>query len=90
MAKAKGQNIIFIGKDGKVVIASGAGRVAVGRAETVLTSEVIELMRKRQAAGKELANVLAKARFDVTGSQEMTVVDPSGALAKLGRRKKKS
>jgi hypothetical protein len=87
MAKTKGENIIFIGKDGKVVIASGTGEVTVTSAAK-LSDDIIELMKKRQAAGKELTNALAKAKYPVAFSWIAVVVDPSGALTKLGKKKK--
>ena len=87
--KARGENILFIGKDGEVAIVSGTGEVTVARAMSVLSGDVAALIRRRQAIGKELADALAKAKYSVTGSQEVVVIDPSGALTKLSRKKRK-
>lgn len=88
MAKAIGQNIVFIGKDGKIVIASSTGEVTVTRIAS-LPDHLIELLKKRQAAGKELNEALAKAKYPVAQSFIAVVMDPSGALGKLGKKKAK-
>jgi hypothetical protein len=87
MAKAKGENIVFIGKDGKIVIASSTGEVTVTSAAK-LPDNLIELLKKRQAAGKELNEALAKAKYPVAHSFIAVVMDPSGALGKLGKKKR--
>ena len=88
MAKAKviAENIIFIGKDGKIVIASGTGEVTVASVAK-MSGDLTALMKKRQAVGKELTKALAKAKFPVAGSNQAIVIDPSGALGKLGKKK---
>jgi hypothetical protein len=90
MAKGKaGRNVIFISKDGKVAIASASGDLSVvGAAE--LSGEIAELIKKRQAVGKQLTEALAKAKFPVSNSVDCDVADPSGVAGTLGKRKKKS
>jgi hypothetical protein len=92
MAKAKvrvkGENIVFIGKDGRIVIASATGDITVTSADR-LSGDLIELMKKRQAAGKELNNALAKAKYPVAMAFPAVVLDPSGTLTKLGKKKTK-
>ena len=87
MANTNGDNFIFIGKDGKVVIASGTGEVTVTSAAE-LSGDLIELIKKRQAAGKELTDALAEAKYPVASSHVAVVVDASGALNNLGKEKK--
>ena len=87
-AKVRAENIIFIGKDGEIVIASGTGEVTVASV-AALSGDLTALMKKRQAVGKELTEALAKAKFPVAGSNQAIVIDPSGALGKLGKKKKK-
>lgn len=87
MAKTKGENIIFIGKDGKIVIASATGEVTVTSAAR-LSGDLIELIEKRQAAGKALNDALARAKYPVHFSFIAWVMDPSGALPKLAKKKK--
>jgi hypothetical protein len=90
MAKArrKGENIVFIGKDGKIAIASATGELTVASAVT-LRGDLVELMKRRQAAGKELTGEFAKAKYHVTSASEMHVIDPSGVLSKLGKKKRR-
>jgi hypothetical protein len=85
MAKATGENVVFIGKDGKIVIASATGEVTVTSAAR-LPGHLIELLKKRQDAGKELNEALAKAKYPVAHSFIAVVMDPSGALGKLGKK----
>jgi hypothetical protein len=87
-AKTRGENIVFIGKDGKIVIASATGQITITSAAR-LSGNLIELMKKRQAAGKELNAALAEAKYPVAAANPAVVLDPSGALAKLGKKKKK-
>ena len=87
-AKVRADNIVFIGKDGKIVIASGTGEVAVASV-AMLSGDLTALMKKRQAAGHELTAALAKAKFPVAHSNQAIVVDPSGALGKLRKKKAK-
>ena len=87
MAKTKGENIIFIGKDGKIVIASATGEVTVTSAAK-LSGDLIELIEKRQAAGKALNDALARAKYPVHFSFIAWVMDPSGALPKLAKKKR--
>jgi hypothetical protein len=91
MAKTTGENIIFVGKDGKIVIASATGEVTVATIAT-LSGDLTSLLKKRQTVGKELTAALAKAKFPVAASVQAVVVDPSGALGKLtktGKKRKK-
>jgi hypothetical protein len=83
------RNIIFIDKDGKVVIASATGELAVMKSATLLPGDVIALMKKRQAIGKELTQALTKANYPVRGAVHSDVIDPSRALAKVSEKKKK-
>ena len=87
-AKVKADNIIFIGKDGKIVIASGTGEVTVASVAK-LSGDLMALIKQRQAVGHELTAALEKAKFPVAGSNQAIVIDPSGALDKLGRKKAK-
>ena len=85
-AKGAGPNILFVGKDGKIVIASGTGDVTVTSA-AALGDDLIKLIKKRQEEGKELTEALATAKFAVAHSWVVVVVDPSDALPKLGKKK---
>ena len=89
MPKAKGDNIIFIGKDGKIVIAGGTGEVTVVASIAALSGDLTALLAKRQAIGKELTKALIKAKYPVAASVNAIVIDPSGALVKLGKKSRK-
>jgi len=84
--KAKRDNILFVGQDGKIVIASATGKLTVASAAR-LPGDLIELLRKRQATGKALTEAFSKANFDVTGASEMQVLDPSGVLSRLAKKR---
>jgi hypothetical protein len=86
MAKRKDRNIIFIGKDGKIVIASGTGDVTV-TTTAKLSGNLTELLKKRQKTDKELIKALADAHYPVDGGTDIDVIDPSGALNELGKKK---
>jgi cytochrome oxidase Cu insertion factor (SCO1/SenC/PrrC family) len=87
-AKSKGANFVFIGKDGKAAIASATGELTVVANAALLRGDLLELLKKRQAAGKELTEALADANFTVVHSVEILVIDPSGVLNKLGKKKR--
>jgi hypothetical protein len=82
MAKGKGKNIIFIGKDGKVAIGSNDGDLMVLDSVKNLPADIKELIARRQAEGKLLNDALAKANFPIKPSQDIDVIDPSGVLSK--------
>ena len=84
MAKGKGKNIIFVGKDGKVAIGSNDGDLMVLDSVKNLPADIRVLIARRQAAGKLLNDALAKskANFPIKPSQDVDVIDPSGVLSK--------
>jgi hypothetical protein len=88
MAKGRGRNIILIGKDGKVAIASATGELKVIESAKLIPDDITELLRKRQAIGKELTEALAKAKLPATSAIDFDVIDPSAALDKFVKKKK--
>jgi hypothetical protein len=85
----KGQNILVVGKNGRVAIASATGDLTITSATSILSDDIAALIQERQRAGKKLSDAFAKAKFAVTGSSELMVIDPSGTLTKLIKKKKK-
>lgn len=88
---AKGQNLIVIGLDGKIVIVGCNGQVKCD-GDDKLKSKVAGLIGKRQKAGIDISKALEKAGYDVCATQESFVLEmvppkkPSGK--KSARRKK--
>lgn len=86
MGKRKHSNIIFVGKNGTIVIASGTGDVKV-TTFAKLSGDLVELLKKRQKADNELIEALRKANYPADDGTDVDVIDPSGALNELGKKK---
>jgi hypothetical protein len=87
-AKVRAENIIFIGKDGKIVVASGTGEVTVASVAK-LSGDLKTLIKERQQAGHDLTEALASANFPVAGSNQAHVIDPMGIMDPGKKKKKK-
>ena len=56
----------------------------------LLRGDLIDLLKKRQEAGNELTKALAKAKYHVAYENEWLVIDRSGALNRLEKKKTKA
>lgn len=71
---AKGQNLVVLGNDGKIVVVGCGGDVKCDDDEKLKT-KVAGLIGKRQKAGIDISRALEKAGFDVCATQESFVLD---------------
>ena len=65
------QNLLIVGEDGKVVVATSTGKVTVVT-DKALAAKLSELLAERQRAGKNLTEILKDAGFDVLAGAATT------------------
>jgi len=88
MAKTPVSSFIIIGTDGKIAVGTNKGHVSLVSA-AALKGDLVELIKKRQEAGKKLTEALAKAKFPVALASQTRIIDLREGVPKARRRKKK-
>jgi hypothetical protein len=87
MANAKVRNVVIVGTNGIVAIASGTGELTIESADK-LPPNIARLIIERQKLGKQLSDALIRTNYPVDGgSSECDVLDPTLAFARLSRKK---